>query len=95
MPEKSEYKTVRIGRDAWLKLKKSTAEYDFGIDELLNWIVLELNQDELDDYAKDLDSKAELGEEEKNEEAAESEESEEDELEEEEKEEEGGEAKRY
>ena len=95
MPEKPEYKTVRIGEDAWLKLKKATVEYDFGIDELLNWIILELNQDELNEYAKDLDVRAELEEEEKHEEAAESEEAEEDELEEEEKEEEGEEVKKY
>jgi hypothetical protein len=41
-------------------LKKATAEYDFRVDELLNWIILKLDQDKLNGFAKDLDSKLEI-----------------------------------
>ena len=101
MSERPDHKAIRIERDAWLKLKKATAEYDLRVDELLNWIILELDQDKLNDFAKDLDSKLEIEEdkearEEKGRREKEEKEDEEDEeLEEEEDEEEGEEVKKY
>jgi len=97
-----EYETVRIEQSAWLKLKKATAEYDFGVSQLLNWIILKLDQDKLNYFAKNFDSKIEREkEEEKEEEKGRREEEDEDEdeyveaLESEEKDEEGEEVKRY
>jgi hypothetical protein len=53
----SETKPIRINGDLWMKLEKAVADYDFGIKDLVEWI---LSNVDLDEYAKKLDRKVEF-----------------------------------
>ena len=55
-----EYKTVRLERDAWVKLRKACMLYDFDVGTLINWIIDDMNQDSLDNDARDCDHELRL-----------------------------------
>jgi predicted DNA-binding ribbon-helix-helix protein len=55
--EISEMKSIRINRDLWAKLQKVVADYDFTVQDLVEWI---LSSVDLDEYAKELASKIKL-----------------------------------
>ena len=52
----SETKLIRINGDLWVKLQKAVADYDFTINDLVDWI---LHDVDLDEYAKKLARKLE------------------------------------
>jgi hypothetical protein len=54
----SETKLVRINGELWTKLRKVVANYDFSIDDLVELILRDVD---LEDYAKELASKAKAG----------------------------------
>ena len=51
-----ETRLIRINRDLWLKLQKAVADYDFGIKDLVEWILRDVDVDE---YAQKLALKVE------------------------------------
>ncbi len=51
----SETKPIWISRELWLKLRKIVAKYDLSIDDLVELILSDVD---LEDYAKELASKA-------------------------------------
>ena len=46
-----ETELIRINRDLWARLQKVVADYDFGINDLVDWVLRDVD---LDDYAKKL-----------------------------------------
>jgi ribosomal protein L12E/L44/L45/RPP1/RPP2 len=53
--EISETKSIRISRDLWAKLQKAVTDHDFNVQDLVEWI---LSNVDLDEYVKKLASKA-------------------------------------
>lgn len=53
-------KSVRVHRDLWAKLQKAVADYDFSIEDLIEFILSDVD---LDEYSKKLASKLESDEE--------------------------------
>ena len=52
-----ETELIRINKDLWEKLQKAVADYDFSINDLVDWILRDVD---LDEYAKKLDRKVEF-----------------------------------
>jgi len=46
-----ETELIRINKDLWAKLQKAIADYDFGINDLVDWVLRDVD---LDEYAKKL-----------------------------------------
>ena len=46
-----ETELIRINRDLWARLQKVVADYDFGINDLVDWVLRDVD---LDEYAKKL-----------------------------------------
>ena len=51
-----ETELIRINRDIWARLQKAVADYDFGINDLVDWILRDVD---LAEYARKLDRKVE------------------------------------
>ena len=65
MSEQSEWKTTRIHRTSWVKLRKAIAPYDLAQDDFLSYVVSESN---LDSMAKEYDELSSWADEEEKEE---------------------------
>lgn len=52
----SETKLIRINRDLWIKLRRAIEGYDFGVKDLVEWILSDVD---LNQYAKKLERKVE------------------------------------
>ena len=55
-----ETELIRISGNLWTKLQKAVADYDFGVKDLVDWILRDVD---LDEYAKKLARKVESEEE--------------------------------
>jgi hypothetical protein len=46
-----ETELIRMNKDLWARLQKVVADYDFGINDLVDWVLRDVD---LDEYAKKL-----------------------------------------